>query len=118
MDERIPVGPAELARAIRVWLRVMPKPIWRALEKYQLAALEKRHDPDEEPQVHAALAEHIADHFGRADWRVSRPEPRDLGSPPPWKGGEQDERSAPVASPTSGGSASAADGNSVSDTDL
>ena len=87
MDKRITVTPAELSRAVRVWLRVMPKPVWRALEKYQIAALDKRHDPDEEPPVHAAVADHIAGHFERANWEITRPEPRDLGSPPPWKGG-------------------------------
>lgn len=86
MDKRIAVTPAELGRAIRVWLRVMPKHIWRALEKYQIAALEKRHDPDEAPPVHAAVADHIVDQFERAHWDVSRPEPpADLGSPPPWR---------------------------------
>lgn len=89
MDKRITVTPAELSRAVRVWLRVMPKHVWRALEKYQIAALDKRHDPDEEPQVHAAVADHIAGHFERANWEITRPEPRDLGSPPPWKGGEE-----------------------------
>lgn len=86
MDKRIAVTSAELARAIRVWLRVMPKHIWRALEKYQLAALEKRQDHDEEPQVHGAVADHIADHFRKANWEITRPEPKDLGSPPPWRG--------------------------------
>ncbi|HEX8223337.1 MAG TPA: hypothetical protein VF605_05930 [Allosphingosinicella sp.] len=86
MDTRIAVTPAELARAIRVWLRVMPKPVWRALEKYQVAALEKRHNPDEAPQVHAAVADHIVDQLVRARWDVSGPEPpTDLGSPPPWR---------------------------------
>ena len=85
MAERITVTPAELARAIRVWLRVMPRHIWRALERYELAAKEKRHDPDEEPQVHAAVADHVVAHFERANWEITRPEPRDLGSPPPWK---------------------------------
>jgi hypothetical protein len=88
MDDRIAVTPAELGRAIRVWLRVMPKHIWRALEKYQVAALEKRHDPDQAPQVHAAVADHIVDQFERARWEVSRAEPpTDLGSPPPWRPG-------------------------------
>ncbi|HEU0135631.1 MAG TPA: hypothetical protein VFR28_12485 [Allosphingosinicella sp.] len=65
----------------------MPKHVWRALEKYQVAALQKRQNHDEEPQVHAAVAEHIATHFERANWEVSRPKPKDLGSPPPWSGG-------------------------------
>ncbi|HYW15089.1 MAG TPA: hypothetical protein VE891_02905 [Allosphingosinicella sp.] len=86
MDKRIAVTSAELARAIRVWLRVMPRHVWRALEKYQLAALEKRNDPDQEPQVHGAVADHIADHFQKANWEITRPEPKDLGSPPPWRG--------------------------------
>jgi hypothetical protein len=86
MDKRIAVTPSELARAIGVWLRVMPKPVWRALEKYELAALEKRQDPDEAPRVHAAVADHIAAHLQRANWEITRPEPKDLGSPPPWRG--------------------------------
>lgn len=85
MDKRIAVTPAELGRAIRVWLRIMPKHIWRALEKYHLAALEKRQNHDEEPPVHAAVADHIVDQLQRARWGVTRPEPpTDLGSPPPW----------------------------------
>lgn len=85
MDTRIAVTSAEIARAIRVWLRVMPKHVWRALEKYQLASLEKRQNPDEEPPVHGAVADHIADHFQKANWEITRPEPRDPGSPPPWR---------------------------------
>jgi hypothetical protein len=92
MSKRIAVTSAELARAIRVWLRVMPKPIWHALEKYQIAALEKRQDPDGEPQVHGAVAEHIADHFERANWEITRPEPKDLGSPPAWRGGARERK--------------------------
>lgn len=88
MDKRIAVTPAELARAIRVWLRVMPRPVWRALERYQLAALEKRQNPEEEPAVHGAVADHIATHFEKANWQISRPEPKDLGSPPPWRGSD------------------------------
>jgi hypothetical protein len=87
MDKRIAVSPAELARAIRVWLKVMPRHVWRALERYQIAALDKRHDPEEEPAVHAAVADHIVGQLERARWAVSRPEPpTDLGSPPPWSG--------------------------------
>lgn len=86
MDTRIAVTSAELSRAIRVWLRVMPKPVWRSFEKYQLAALDKRQDPDSEPQVHSAVAEHIAEHLRRANWEITRPEPKDLGSPPAWSG--------------------------------
>jgi hypothetical protein len=85
MNKRIAVTSAELGRAIRVWLRIMPKHVWRALEKYQVAALEKQHDPAEAPQVHAAVADHIVGQFDRARWEATRPEPpTDLGSPPPW----------------------------------
>ena len=88
MDKRIAVTSAELARAIRVWLRIMPRHVWRALEKYQLAALDKRQDPNSAPEVHGAVADHIAGHFEKANWQISRPEPKDLGSPPPWRGAE------------------------------
>ena len=88
MDKRIAVTPAELGRAIRVWLRVMPRHIWTALRKYETEALAKRHNPDEAPQVHAAVADHIVAQLERARWTVTRPEPpTDLGSPPPWSGG-------------------------------
>ena len=86
MPERIVVTPAELGRAVRVWLKVMPKHVWRALQKYELAALEKRQDPDEEPQVHAAVADHVVDQLERARWEVTKPEPTAVRSPPPWKG--------------------------------
>ena len=41
MDRRIIVTAAELTAAMTVWLRVMPKRIWRELEQYHLAAKEK-----------------------------------------------------------------------------
>lgn len=86
MDKRIAVSPAELGRAIRVWLRVMPRHIWQALQKYELAALEKRQNHDQAPQVHAVVAEHIVGQLERARWEVTRPEPPSgLGSPPPWR---------------------------------
>lgn len=91
MDKRIAVTPAELARAVAVWLRVMPKHIWRAFERHQLDSLEKRHDCDRAPNVHATVAEHIAGHFERAEWEITRPEPKPLGSPPPWQENQPSE---------------------------
>ncbi|HEX6375953.1 MAG TPA: hypothetical protein VFZ91_09540 [Allosphingosinicella sp.] len=86
MADRITVTPAELGRALRVWLKVMPKHVWRALEKYQIAALEKRHNHDEEPQAHAAVADHIVGQLERARWEITKPEPSaGMGSPPPWR---------------------------------
>jgi len=86
MPERITVTPKELIAVLRVWLRTMPGRIWRELEKHELAAKEKRQDCDEAPQVHAAVAAHIARQLRRADWEVTRPAPEIPTSPPAWTG--------------------------------
>lgn len=84
MSSRIPVTPVELAKAILVWLRVMPKRVWRDLEAYERAAKEKRHDPESKPDPEAAIAAHIVHHMQAAEWTVTRPETEAPGSPPPW----------------------------------
>jgi hypothetical protein len=86
MSIRLPVTPSELAKALLVWLRIMPRRVWRELESYEAAARDKRHDPERRPDVQAAIAEHIAGQIERANWEVTRPEPHSLGSPPPWQG--------------------------------
>ena len=86
MPKRIAVTREALTKAIFVWLRIMPKRIWRELEKYELAAKDKRQDPNRKPDVHGALAEHIADQFERANWEITYPEPPHPGSPPAWRG--------------------------------
>ena len=73
MDRRIIVTAAELTAAMTVWLRVMPKRIWRELEQYHLAAKEKRQG--EKPDVEKAVSEHLANHFERANWQVSYEKP-------------------------------------------
>lgn len=60
----------ELATAIGIWLKVMPKRIWRELEKHNLLALEKRQGP--RPEVEKAVAERLAGEFERRGWDVSR----------------------------------------------
>jgi|GEM_PF-2188971 len=92
MPERITVTPRELVAAVRVWLRTMPRRIWRELERYELAAQEKRQDPDEAPQVHSAVADHIARQLHGADWEVTRPHPEAPSSPPAWTGMAEAER--------------------------
>ncbi len=86
MEKRITVATAELATAMTVWLRVMPKRIWRELEVHHLAAKEKRQG--ERPDAERAVAEHLAKQFERADWQVTHPEPKALGSFPPWSGSD------------------------------
>jgi hypothetical protein len=86
MPERITVTPKELVAAVRVWLRTMPRRIWRELERYEAAAKEKRQDPDAAPQVHAAVADHIARQLHGAAWEVTRPAPEAPSSPPAWTG--------------------------------
>ncbi len=56
--KRIAVTPEQLAASLIVWLRVMPKYVWREFEKYQLAAREKRQG--DRPDVERAVAEHLA----------------------------------------------------------
>lgn len=70
---RLPVTPEELARAIEVWLAVMPRTIWRELEVYYEAQKAKR--GDSKPDVGKAVAAHIVGHFHMAKWEITRPEP-------------------------------------------
>jgi hypothetical protein len=91
MPERITVTPRELVAAVRVWLRTMPRRIWRELERYEVAAKEKRQDPDEAPQVHSAVADHIARQLHGAAWEVTRPPSEAPGSPPAWTGAAETE---------------------------
>lgn len=83
---RITVTAAQLATAMTVWLRVMPKRIWRELEAHHLVAKQKRQGP--KPDAERAVAEHLVEQFERANWEVTHPEPKALGSPPPWSGGD------------------------------
>ena len=86
MRKRITVTRETLVTALVIWLRTMPKRIWHELEKYELAAKDKRQNPDEKPDVHGAVSEHIADHFERGNWEISYPEPAPPESPPAWRG--------------------------------
>ena len=73
MDRRTVVTRHELARAIAVWLTVMPKHIWKDLENYYLLAEQKRQEA--RPQVEEAVADHLAARFERAKWEVSYEKP-------------------------------------------
>jgi hypothetical protein len=83
MSEPIVVTREKLATAMTVWLRVMPKRIWRELEKHNLLALQKRQG--NRPDVERAVAEHLAEQFSVAKWEVNHAEPGGLGSPPSWE---------------------------------
>ncbi len=77
MRRRITVSREELAKAITVWLRVMPRRLRADLESYYLAAQQKRQGP--KPDVEADVAAQIADHFERAEWEITYPERTPLG---------------------------------------
>lgn len=83
--ERIAVSPAELERAIAVWLKVMPAALWRPYLA-MLAIDPKRRNEDDRVDPGAAIAAWIAGKFVQARWEASYPEPPQQGSPPAWRG--------------------------------
>lgn len=85
-ESTLSVTEGELRSALRVWIRTMPKRFLRELERQRAIDASKRGDPDKRFDFEAAIAEHIADHFARARWSITKPEPQELGSPPAWSG--------------------------------
>lgn len=77
MEKRIKVRSDELALALTVWLRRMPRALRADLERYYLDAQHKRQGP--KPDIEADVAAHIAAHFERANWEITYPEPTPLG---------------------------------------
>ena len=78
MSKRIAVTVEDLAKAMTVWLRVMPKRIWQELESHHLLARSKRQGT--KPDVQRAVAEHLAGQFERVRWEVSRDQPENIYS--------------------------------------
>lgn len=76
---RITVTPEKLKRAILIWLRVMPKHVWRRYEDYERKAADKRHLPEDEPNARGELADYLAGRFEKADWEITHPEPKNHG---------------------------------------
>lgn len=74
--KRITVTRNELERAIRVWLRVMPKRVWRKYEAYERLAAEKRAGDEDRPQAREEMASYIAGKFAQAGWEITYPERR------------------------------------------
>lgn len=73
--ERITVSEKELATAVMVWLRVMPKHVWRKYEAYERLAAQKRQTAEDEPQAREAIAFYIAHKFAQAGWEITYPRP-------------------------------------------
>ena len=71
----------QLKMALLIWLRRMPKHVWRRFEAYERKAAEKRHMPEDEPKPREEIADYIADQFVRRNWEVSHPEPVGHGEP-------------------------------------
>lgn len=73
--KRITVTQDELARAILVWLRVMPKRVWRKYEAYERLVAQKRHTIEDEPQAREEIASYVTEKFQQAGWEITYPEP-------------------------------------------
>lgn len=89
-ESRVTVSEKQLAAAIAGWLRHVPKRVWeqfiehKILEHYKRTSMEAK-------RLDGEIADHIAAEMVRLDWQVTHPEPKHLGSPPPWSG----EQAAP-----------------------
>jgi hypothetical protein len=82
---RIMVTSEELERAIAVWLKTMPRHLWRAYEA-MLAVDEKRRNPDDRVDPHHVLAAYLAGKFAQVKWEATYPAPPppgDYNSPTP-----------------------------------
>jgi hypothetical protein len=76
---RITVTPDKLKLAFRIWLRVMPKHVWRRFEAYERKMADKRHLPEDEPDARGELADYLAERFAAAHWEITHPEPENHG---------------------------------------
>ena len=73
--KRIIVTQEELARAVLVWLRVMPKRVWRRYEAYERLVAAKRHTIEDEPRAREEVADFVAEKVRQAGWEITYPEP-------------------------------------------
>jgi|GEM_PF-4242170 len=76
---RIVVTHDKLKIALRIWLRVMPKHVWRRYEDYERKMAGKRHSPEDEPNARGEMADYLAGHFEMADWEITHPKPKNHG---------------------------------------
>ena len=80
--KRITVSQKELATAVLVWLRVMPKHVWRKYEAYERLVAAKRHRIEDEPRAREEIASYIAAKLNQAGWEVSYPERKPFSDGP------------------------------------
>ena len=88
-DSRVTVTPSALRMALRVWMKVAPTRLWRELEKQDKAARDapgSTADALKPFDARNAVAEYVAEKIEQANWQITHPEPKALGSPPPWSG--------------------------------
>jgi hypothetical protein len=76
---RVVVTREKLKNALLIWLRVMPKHVWRQFEAYERKAAEKRQMPEDEPKAREEMADYIADQFVRRNWEITHAEPKGHG---------------------------------------
>ena len=77
--KRIVVTPEKLRTAILIWLRVMPKYVWRRYETYERLAAQKRQSEEDEPKAREEMADYLAERFAAVQWEVTHPEPKNHG---------------------------------------
>lgn len=66
----VTVTPAELEHAIAVWLKVMPKHLWRDYER-MLQIDPKRLNQEDRVDPRQVLAAYLCGEFERANWSTS-----------------------------------------------
>jgi hypothetical protein len=76
---RVVVTRDKLKLALQIWLRVMPKHVWRRFEAYERKMAEKRHMPEDEPKPREEMADYIADQFVARNWEITHAEPKNHG---------------------------------------
>jgi hypothetical protein len=82
-QERITVTQKQLASAIAVWLRHIPKRVWEQWIEHRILQHYKRQSLSVE-RLDGEVAGHIAAEMARHDWQVTHPAPAHPGSPPAW----------------------------------
>jgi hypothetical protein len=85
MDGRIKVNQKQLATAIAVWLRHIPKKVWEQFIEHKILQHYKRSSLQAET-LEGQIADHVPSEMNRLDWEVTHPEGKHPGSPPAWRG--------------------------------
>jgi hypothetical protein len=77
--KRVVVTPEQLSTALLIWLRVMPKHVWRRYEAFERKQAEKRHSAEDEPKAREEIADYLAGRFSKSGWEITHDAPRNHG---------------------------------------